>query len=737
MDQPSIRFCGVLGVLSFLSFSAGPLSAGEAPSFRYAVLPILTQAGCNAGTCHGTPTGKNGFRLSLRGFDPELDYNVLTREFDGRRINPMHPEESLLLQKATARVPHQGGRRMGTEDRAYQILRDWIAAGTPDDPAGFPKLDRLTISPESSIIEAPHGEQVFHVMAHFADGSREEVTDRCRFSLADDEIALWQGIGVLKKQQRGEVAVSAEFAGSMVSATVLFREPVPEFAWPNPTPANRIDEIVYARLQHLQIQPAKPCDDPTFLRRVYLDVTGNLPSPEEVRGFLEDPSSDKREKLIDDLLDRPAFADWWAMKWTDRLGGNQRFVGKTGAIKYHSWIRHQMAVNTPHDQFVYSLLTANGKNYADPPAGFWRRFRVGGIGKMDPLLASEEISQLFLGVRIQCARCHNHPGEKWTQDDYYGLAAFFPRVKFRSGPFFNHQYDQENTVFVDDTGEIAHPRTGEKVVPKFLGAEAPEIPPETDRRVAFARWVTAADNPFFAQSAVNRIWFHLFGRGIVEPVDDFRSSNPPSHPELLKCLAEEFVSHGFDRKHIIRLILKSRIYQQDFEPTLTSTEDGRYFSFRRPRMLQAEQLLDAISEATAVPESFPGFPLGTKAVGLPDGEFKHPFLEAFGRPARALACECERESSTNMSQALQLAGGALLQKKLAHNSGRPARLAGSSKTEDEIIEELFLTTLARFPSAEERTLLLEYLKSRENSKQTAIEDILWKLLNHREFLFQH
>ena len=715
------------------------LRAGESPGFRYHVLPTLTRAGCNAGTCHGSPSGKNGFRLSLRGFDPKLDYATLTREVNGRRVNRLQPEQSLVLQKATAQVPHGGGRQMRTGDAAYRILQEWIAAGTPNDRPDLTQLERLNIEPQTSVVDAPLDRQELRVTAHFEDGSRQDVTDRCRFSITDDQIAEWLPSGAVRKRKgkRGEVTVSAEFAGAMVSATVLFREPVAGFPWTDPPAANRIDELVFARLKHLQIEPAKRSDDATFIRRVYLDATGGLPTLDQVRRFLADQSNDKRERLVESLLNRPEFADWWAMKWTDRLGCNQRFVGKAGAVKYHAWIRHHMAVNTPHDQFVFSILTAGGPNYTYPPAGFWRRLRVGGIGATDPLLASEEISQLFLGVRIQCARCHNHPGEKWTQDDYYGLAAFFPRVKFQSGPFFNHRYDQENTVYAADSGEVTDPRTGQTALPKFLGAESPQLDSRADRRFAFARWITAAGNPFFARAAVNRIWFHLLGRGIVEPVDDFRTSNPPSHPELLDWLAAEFVSSGFDRRHIIQLILKSRTYQQDFQPTTTATDDGRYFSFRHPRLLQAEQLLDAISQATGVPESFPDFPPGTKAIDLPDGEYKHPFLEAFGRPARALACECERESTTNMSQALQITGGSMMQTKLSHDTGRAARLAASSKSHEEIVDELCLSTLARTPTIDERAVLLAYLKSKDNTKRRAIEDILWSLLNHREFLFQH
>jgi hypothetical protein len=739
MHLPSIRFVTAMVAIAVLLLSApsSKLRASDPPSFRYDVLPTLTRAGCNAGTCHGTPVGKNGFRLSLRGFDPQLDLATLTREADGRRIDRMQPENSLLLQKAIAEVPHQGGRRLAKDEAGYRILRDWIAAGAPDDPEARPSLERLTIDPPQTIVDAPQDRAEFRVTAHFAGGLTDDVTDRCRFSVTDDQVAELPSAGTVRKRRRGEVTVSAEYSGNMAAATVLFREPVAEFSWPDPTPNNKIDELIFSRLQYLQIEPAPPADDATFVRRVYLDTQGRLPTPEEVRAFLSDESPHKRSRLIDDLLDRPAFAEWWAMKWTDRLGCNQRYVGKWGAIKYHAWIRNQMAVNTPHDEFVRAILTASGPNYSHPPAGFWRRMRVGGIAAMDPLLAAEEISQLFLGVRIQCARCHNHPGENWTQDDYYGLAAFFPRVKFQAGPYVNHQYDKEDTVFADNKGEVTHGRTGAVAAPTFLGGQSPTIDPQEDRRVAFAQWLTAPGNPFFARAAVNRIWYHLLGRGIVEPVDDFRASNPPSHPELLEWLTEEFVRSRFDRKHIIRLILNSQTYQLGFERTPTATDDARYFAYCRPRLLGAEQLLDAISQACGVPESFPGLPVGTRAVDLPDGEYKHPFLEAFGRPARALACECERESTTNISQALQLVGGDILHNKLRHDAGRAAQLAASSASAEEIIEELYLATLSRFPNDDERELLIPFLQAKQSDRRQAVEDLLWNLLNHREFLLQH
>jgi hypothetical protein len=415
--------------------------------------------------------------------------------------------------------------------------------------------------------------------------------------------------------------------------------------------------------------------------------------------------------------------------WTDRLGCNQRFVGKLGAVKYHEWIHHAIADNLPEDEFARTILTARGGNYSHPPASFYRRIR-------DPQVRAEEIAQLFLGVRIQCAKCHNHPGERWTQDDYYGLAAFFARIRYRDGPFFREIYNKEETVYVTREGEVTQPRSGRIMPPKFLGGDAPQLQPADDRLDAFARWATSADNPFFARAAANRIWYHLFGRGIVDPVDDLRSTNPPSNAELLDALAADFVQHGYDRKYLIRTIMQSRTYQLSWQTTPTNADDDSYFSHAKVRLPRAEALLDAISSATGSPEKFPEFPLGTTAAELPDGEYKHPFLEAFGRPARAMACECERDTDTNFSQALQLVGGKTVQNKLRSDNGRVAKLIAAKKSDAAIVEALFLATLSRFPTIEEQQAMERRLaKSREQRRKVA-EDILWALLNHKEFLFQ-
>lgn len=713
-------------------------SPTDAPSLRYEVLPIFTRLGCNAGTCHGTPTGKNGFRLSLRGFDPVADWQSLVREYGGRRVNLGEPSQSLLLRKATAEVPHEGGRRLQRESREYHVLSSWIAAGCPDDHPQTPRLRGIVMTPESATIEAPATAQQVRITAEFSDGTRRDVTEFGRFSVTDENLARVSPNGRVERERPGEVTVIAEYAGRMACSTLLFREPRPDYRETEHAERNLVDRHVFARLKRLQIEPSPVCGDAEFLRRVCLDVTGRLPTPEEVRGFLADSDPAKRERLIETLLNSAEFAEWWALKWTDRLGGNNRFTGKFGAYKYHAWIRAAMAENWPEDRFVRELLTAGGPSYEQPSASFWRRLRVGGIGKeVDPLMAAEEISQLFLGVRIQCARCHNHPGENWTQDDFYGLAAFFAQVRFKDGPYVNHVYDKEDTVFLQPDGVVRDPRTGQPAVPRLLG-QPPLIADRLgDLRVPLAEWLASPDNPWFARNSVNRLWYHVFGRGLIDPVDDLRQTNPASHPELLDELAGEFVRSGFDRRALLRLLLNSTTYQLSSATTPTNADDDRYFSHARVRLLQAEQLLDAISSATEIGESFPDMPPGTRAIQLPDGEYKHPFLEAFGRPARALACECERETSTNLSQALQLVSGPVIAAKVRHDQGRAARLASSDLSPDDIVAELFLATLSRPPRSDELAVLRRTIGPAGSERRAAVEDALWVLLNHREFLFQH
>jgi hypothetical protein len=699
-------------------------------SFRREVVPALTKAGCNSGTCHGTPAGKNGFRLSLRGYDPDSDFTTLTREAGARRVNVSFPEQSLFLLKGSAQVPHEGGRRMDPRSALAQILLHWISEGALDDSHEAPRLAQLSVEPASAVLKPPQRSLRISVKARFSDGSVKDVTHLARFGLNDEKMAEITADGLIDGKRRGEVCVSAEYMGQLASARLVFDEEVPGLVWEEPPVRNYIDEHVFAKLRLLRIPPSRSSTPEEFLRRAYLDSIGTLPTPREAREFLADTSPAKRERLIDDLLERPEFAQFWGLHWSDRLGCNQRFVGIMGAFKYHEWITHAMAVNLPEDQLVREILVARGGNYSHPPASFYRRLR-------DPETAVEAVSQLFLGVRLQCARCHNHPGDRWTQADYYGMASFFVQVKFKDGPFFHHLYDKEETVYVDrSAGEIQHPRTNAAAQPRFLDGHEVRVPPGGDRREALAAWITDPENPFFARAAVNRIWYHLFGRGIVEPVDDFRSSNPPANDALLDALAADFVRSGFDRKHLIKTILGSSTYQLSSEPNPWNAEDEQYFSHARVRLLGAEQLLDAVCAASGASESFRGLPPGFRAAQVPDGEYQNDFLNAFGRPARAMACECERDMETNFTQALHLTGGEVVESKIRSESGSVAKLVSANATPEEMVEELFLASLSRYPSLEERKTLLAKLSGSADRRKAA-EDILWALVNHPEFSFQH
>ncbi len=721
----------LLPVVLLASGFAPSATAAEPVSLTREVIPILTKAGCNAGMCHGTPTGKGGFRLSLRGYDGTLDIHTLTREMGGRRIDRIAPDRSLILQKGTALAPHEGGRRLDPDGNLYRLLRDWIAQGSPDDRDRSPRPTAIAVMPAQTILDAPAASVTLKVVAAFPDGSKRDVTHLTRFTVNDELAARVGADGTVTRSRPGEIVVTAEYMGLMTPAVILFRDPNPDFRWPAPPARNYVDEHVFTKLKVLRIEPAPLCTDEEFVRRAHLDAVGRLPAPDEVQAFLADKNLRKREKLIDALLDRPEFADWWALKWSDRLGVNQRFVGKIGAVKYHQWVRGAMAANVPEDAFARTILTASGANYSNPPAGFYRRLR-------NPELRAEEVAQLFMGARVQCAKCHNHPGENWTQDDYYGVAAFFARVQYRDGPFFVGIYDKEETVLAKRDGTLTHPRTGLVVRPKFPGGAVAEIPPDADARAAFADWLTAPDNPYFARAAANRIWFHLLGRGLVDPVDDLRNTNPPSIPALLDALTADLVKSGFDRKHLIRTVMNSRVYQLSGRKNATNGDDVKCFSRYMPRRLGAEALLDAVCDATGVPESFKGFPAGTRAVQLPDGEFPYPFLRVFGRPSRASACECERDTDTTLHMALMLQGGNFLQDKLLAPNGRVAALAASKMTDREAVEEMFLRTLCRRPTATETEKILGFLtKGEQRTRQQRFEDVMHALLNHPEFLFQH
>jgi hypothetical protein len=552
------------------------------------------------------------------------------------------------------------------------------------------------------------------------------------YSSSDPSIADVSAEGLVEFKRSGEVAILVRYLEQLVSIRLTYLEPKEGYRWSHPPEHNFIDRHVYAKLRQMNLLPSELCSDGDFVRRVYLDVLGRLPTVAETQAFLQDRDPRKREKLIDQLVEMPEFADFWALKWADVLRSSRKTIQLKGSHGMQAWLRSHLLRNTPWDEVVRELLTASGNTFSNPPANYYRVAR-------DPQSLAETTAQLFFGIRLQCAKCHNHPFERWTQDDYYGFAAWFARVKLRPEPVLGGPPDgpaAAEVVFVERSGEVTQPRSGRVMKPRFLGVGEKEADPNQDRRAILAAWLTAPDNPFFAKSVVNRVWFHLMGKGIVDPVDDFRDSNPPSNEELLNALAADFVAHKYDLKHLIRTILKSRTYQLSVQPNEYNAEDDKYFSKAVTKLLTAEQLLDALCDLTGVPEKFNGLPLGTRAVQLPDGEVNHPFLKAFGQPARELACECERESEGNLGQALQLINGPTVNEKVRNPNNRLGKLLGANASDQAILDELYLAAYSRLPTPEERSQVQEHLRKNPDRRK-AWEDVLWAIINTREFLFRH
>jgi hypothetical protein len=692
-------------------------------SFRNDVVPAFSQAGCNMGACHGTPTGKGGFRLSLRGYLPDQDYQVLSREAGGRRVNTFAADSSLLLQKPLGEVPHEGGLRLFRATKTFEFLHDWIAEGAKDDPDAA-KAVKLELKPGARVLNAPAKTQQLIAIVTYSDGTTRDLTPLCWYDSSSTEIAEVATDGYVTFKQRGEAAIIAHYKDLVANVRLTHLTDVAGFKLAEVPQDSPIDRAVFSKLNRMRISPSELCTDEEYVRRVYLDTIGLLPSPEETARFMSDTSPDKRKKLVDELLNRPEFNDFWALKFADVLRSNSRLIQAKGAHVFHRWIRQAIERRMPLDEFVRDLLTAEGSSYRNPAANYFRISR-------DPENSVETTAQLFLGVRIQCAKCHNHPFERWTQDDYYGFAAFFAGVRQKKGTL-----PDEEVIFAGG-GEVRQPRTGQVMKPKALGSDVLEDSEKAAaRRVRLATWLTQPQNPFFARSLANRIWFHMIGRGVVEPVDDFRDSNPPSNDELLDALSTELVNSKFDLRALIRLIANSRTYQLSARPNELNANDAIYFSHAYTRLLPAEVLLDAISSVTGTTTPFNGLPNGARATQIPDGQMDNPFLKTFGRPARELACECERESESNLSQALQLIGGQTVNGKLRDDNGRMAALAKSDKSPEQITRELYMLALSREPNSSEVAAAVKHLTQAKDRRQ-AVEDLGWVLINTKEFLFRH
>jgi Protein of unknown function (DUF1549)/Protein of unknown function (DUF1553) len=675
-------------------------------SFEFDTLAALSKQGCNSGACHGSPSGKGGFRLSLRAFDPVLDKLTLIREDLGRRTNPVDPDSSLLLNKPMMRLPHGGGLKLTKRDPAYAIVRQWIAEGCRPDPDNAPQCVRLEVYPPSGrLLRWPAHEQQLAVLAHFSDGAIRDVTHIACYSSSDPQVAEASAGGLVTAADRGETAVIVRYLQHVESCSLTFVKDIPGYVWSNPPAANYIDEHVYAKLQQLQYLPSGLASDEEFLRRVYLDVIGQLPTIEETRAFLADSRADKRSRLIDKLLDRPEHARFWALKWGDllRLTGTQ--VGTSGVFKYHRWLERALEANMPYDQFARELLSSSASTLDQPTANFYRT-------STDTQDTVESISQLFLGARLQCAKCHNHPFERWTQDNYFGLAAFFNRVQRKKSP-----RGDELLIYLAHSGEVTQPRTGKQMKPWLPGKGEIDAPATSDRRQPFIDWLTSKDNHLFARVEANRLWSFVMGRGIVDPPDDFRDSNPPSNAALLDALAKDFIEHNFDRKHLLKQILNSRTYQADFRANDFNKDDAKYFSHYQPRLLAAEQLLDAI------------------CAPAPDLS-KHDFLKIFGQPERQSVCSCERTSDSNLGMAIQFFNGPLIYGKLRDENNRFRKLMTARRSHEEIIRELYLAGVCRSPSQKELEASLAHIAAKKDDV-LALEDIAWAVLNTNEFLFQH
>jgi hypothetical protein len=699
----------------------------EPVSFVRDVMPALSRVGCNAGTCHGSAKGKKGFKLSLRGYDLDFDYSQLVDDLAGRRFNRSAPDQSLMLLKPTTAVPHEGGHVLEPDSPRYQILRDWIAQGVNSDVGTTARVASLEVLPTVIDLAREEESQQLLVLAHYPDGRTRDVTLDAIYSSSVPDTATVTESGKVTAVRRGEAAILVRFEGAFGVDNLTVMGDRSGFAW-KPRPENNpIDALVNKKLQKVKILPSETCTDAEFLRRASFDLTGLPPSPEKVRAFLADASENvaKRNRAIDDLIASPEFVAHWTHKLADLFQVNRKFLGAKGTWSFARWIEDAVARNMPYDQMVRAVVTAQGSSYDNPPVNYYRTWK-------EPAVALENATQLFLGIRFSCNKCHDHPFEKWTQNQYYGMAAFWGQIGVKPG-----MREGEQVVYDRGDGEVLHPKDGHVVAPIFpytydRRAKALAV---SSRREQLADWLTAAENPYFARSAANRVWSYFLGRGIIDPVDDIRSSNPPSNPELLDWLEKEFVAHDFDLRHLMRTIARSRTYQASIATNAFNRDDPMNFSHATPRRLTAEQLLDAIDVAAGRQPKFPGVPVGFRANQLPDSQVSAGgFLDLFGRPPRESPCECERSSEVSLSQALNLVNGPTISDALIDPNGRIATLLKSNPDDTRITEEMYLAALSRPPTADEVTQAKDYL-TKSPTRLEGAQDLLWAMLNSPAFLF--
>lgn len=747
MRVPTDRF--LLFAILVIDMSASRLLAGNI-SFSRDVMAVLSKAGCNQGTCHGNQNGKGGFKLSLRGENPDADFVTLTHEQVGRRVNTVQAESSLLLLKPTMSVPHEGGKRFDEDSPEYALLRRWIAAGMPATSRDEPALQSLDVTPLEQFVVEPADSVRLKAIAKFADRTTRDVTRLTVFESSQPIVGISVD-GLVRRERFGEVTVTARYLDQQVPVRLAFLPARPGFVANAPTPSNFIDEHVFAKLQSLRINPSEICDDATFLRRASLDLLGLPPTAAESRQFAQDQRLDKRQRLIDELLTRPEFADFWTLKWADLLRVEEKTLDRKGVAAFHAWIRDSIATNKPLDVFVRELIASRGSTYEQPASNFYRAMR-------DPITRAETVAQVFLGTRLQCAKCHNHPFDRWTQADYYGWANQFSQIKYevlennRRDKNDSHEFDGEQLVLIGDGKEVEHPGTGKPVKPRLLAEKAEgsgqkaKRESSSDRLLVVADWLTAPMNRRFAESQVNRVWFHLLGRGIVDPIDDFRATNPPSNPALLAALTENFVAHRFDVQHLIRTIMASRTYQFASAPNDTNRDDESNFSHAIIRRLSAEQLADSFSEVLGAKLDFNGYPSGTRAAQLAGVRaFRRresgpssgdALLTMFGKPPRLQACECERADEPTLSQTFQLVSGPILNKLLARSDNRLRDWLESNADADTLIDNLFWTILNRAPLPTELAATKKHLASSDN-RRANLEDVVWSLMSSPEFVLRH
>jgi hypothetical protein len=706
-------------------------------NFANQVNPIFTKLGCSSGGCHGKIAGQNGFRLSLLGFDPVFDYDNLLKEGRGRRVFPAAPDKSLILTKATGQAPHGGGKKMDPDSEEFKIVRRWVASGAPYGSPSDPTVARISVYPEHRVVDRK-GRQQLAVYAHYTDGSVEDITRRAQYESNDTDIATVSESGLVNTLAlTGQAAVMARFNGNVTtfSATVPRPGELAKFEFKELT---AVDKFTAKKWKELNIAPSELCSDEVFIRRVYLDITGSLPDAKDVTAFVNDKTADKREKLVDKLLDTPEYAYFFANKWADilRVKRRQQQNRAYGTFAFHTWIRESIAADKPYDEFVRDIMVAIGDEAKSPPTVWYKEVRT-------PEQFVDDVSQVFLGQRLACAQCHHHPYEKWSQDDYWGLAAFYGRVGFKTVPTpgvsNQNQQNQKQLLFVRSTGNVQNKRTGQTAPMKALDADPMTATSDEDPRAKFADWMTSPRNPFFAKAVANRYWAHFFGRGIVDPIDDMRVTNPPSNPELLDALAQNLIDNKYSLKALVKTICKSRTYQLAAEPNEFNRGDKQSFARYYPKRLQAEVLFDAVVKLTDSPTAFPGLPndkfAPNRAIMLPDESFASYFLDISGRPQRISACECERVNEASLAMTLHLLNSQEVQDKIARAGGRADQMVKDPRPDAEKVTELFVLATGSKPSKEKLDLALEHIAKHEKTKKLAYENIIWALLNSKGFLF--